>query len=150
MCGRYQVDTNRESLEKRYGVELASFKSNYNVAPSQTMPVIREDTVEMKQWGLPLKFGDKVFKKLINVRQESLGKPWAKRYIKSQRCLIPSTGFYEWKQDGKTKTPFYIGMPEHELFSFAGVYEEGEYAIITTHANADMKKVHEQIGRAHV
>lgn len=146
MCGRYQVDTNRESLEKRYGVELSSsFKSNYNVAPSQRMPVIREDAAEIKEWGLPLKFGDKVFKKLINVRDDSLKKPWAKRYLKGQRCLIPSTGFYEWKRSGASKTPYYIGLPDHSLFSFAGVFDEDTYAIITTNANKDMKKVHDRM-----
>lgn len=146
MCGRYQVDTNKDALEKRYGIEFsASFKSNYNVSPSQHMPVVKEDTIELKQWGLPLKFGDKVFKKLINVRADSLQKPWAKRYIRSQRCLIPSTGFYEWQRNGTSKTPYYIGQPDHDIFSFAGIYDEDTYAIITTDANKEMQQVHDRM-----
>lgn len=75
-----------------------------------------------------------------------------------QRCLVLSSGFYEWRhhkaQAAKKDTayPYYITLPNHSYFFMAGIYqpwidqETGEaihtFAIITTKANTLMEQVH--------
>ncbi len=146
MCGRYQIDADNKTIGQYYGKSYtASFKAHYNIAPSQQMPIVTEDHIEEKKWGLPLTFGEKIFKKLINVRDDSLQKPWAKRFLQTGRCLIPATGFYEWKQTKDHKIPYYVGLPGHNLFSFAGICDEEGYAIITPGANKQMKEVHDRM-----
>ena len=74
--------------------------------------------------------------------------------IKSRRCIVPLTSFYEWRWNdpkGNSKTKFQIGLKE-EIFSLAGIYdswldkETGEnlntFAVITTEANPMMAKIH--------
>jgi putative SOS response-associated peptidase YedK len=42
----------------------------------------------------------------------------------SRRCIIPATGYFEWFAAGKSSTPIYIQPEGHELFAFAGLWEE--------------------------
>ncbi len=79
-------------------------------------------------------------------------KPYFKSSILTRRCLIPVTGFFEWKREGTKKTPYRFHM-EGEIFSLGGLYtvvadkngiEMPHYAIITTAANAIMEDVHDR------
>jgi putative SOS response-associated peptidase YedK len=91
----------------------------------------------------------------INARIESiLTKPSFRKPIRSQRCLIPATGFYEWRKEGAGKTPFYIHRKDGELFAFAGIFDEWHvggtdalktFAIITTSPNDFMAQVHNRM-----
>lgn len=146
MCGRFQIDTNKEEIEKHYGIKLStSFKPRYNIAPSQKIQIVTDDKIEEMKWGLPLKFGKKVVRNLINIRDDSLSKGWAKQYL-MKRCLVPTTGYYEWKKTNKEKIPYYFGMSNHEIFSFAGLYDdEGNFGIITTDANNQAANVHDRM-----
>jgi len=156
MCGRYTLHTTDE-LEDRYRVEVSdAIRANYNVAPSQTMPVITEDGLHMMRWGLIPKWAkdEKIGYKLINARSETVfEKPMWKGIIKQRRCLIPANGFYEWQKNGKEKQPFYIHLPDDSVFSFAGLWETWEhdgkswetYSILTTTPNNEMESIHDRM-----
>ena len=59
--------------------------------------------------------------KAINARAEKVAdKPRFRAAIKSRRCLIPASGYYEWMHKGKAKQPYFI-HPPHGLFAFAGL-----------------------------
>jgi putative SOS response-associated peptidase YedK len=61
---------------------------------------------------------------IINARAETISqRPSFRHLLKSNRCLVPATGFFEWKKDGHRKTPFYIRMRDSRLFAFAGLYD---------------------------
>jgi putative SOS response-associated peptidase YedK len=48
-------------------------------------------------------------KSLINLRDDTvIEKSWVKRYIEQQRCLVPATGFFEWKATNDGKLPYRI------------------------------------------
>ena len=75
-----------------------------------------------------------------------------------RRCLVLSSGFYEWqhyKPEGSKKDiayPYFINLPTQDYFFMAGIYQPwvdkttGEtidsFSIITTKANALMAAVH--------
>lgn len=72
-----------------------------------------------------------------------------------QRCLIPVTGFFEWRwldEKGTLKIPYYITFRDKQLRSMAGLYarwkenESGEYyysyTVLTTEANSILEYVH--------
>lgn len=75
-----------------------------------------------------------------------------------KRCLVPSSGFYEWrhvKPEGakkETAFPYFIYQPDQPVFYMAGIWQEwtdrdtGEhlvsFAIVTTAANSLMSQVH--------
>jgi putative SOS response-associated peptidase YedK len=160
MCGRYVIKTPPELLRQTFGyAEQPNFPPRYNVAPTQPIPVVRIDngrrSFALVRWGLiPAWVQDpRGFSLLINARAESaLDKPAFRNAIRRRRCLIPADGFYEWKQDGARKRPFYAAAKS--LVAFAGLWEpwmgpngeEMETAcIITTTANRTLRPLHDRM-----
>jgi putative SOS response-associated peptidase YedK len=162
MCGRYTLAGKMVDLEKHYRAKLQGEArgNSYNIAPSQQSPVILNifpDQIRYETWGL-VPFWTKPDEKprmLINTRADSLlTKPGFKRYLKNKRCLVPASGFYEWKNDADGKQPWLIRLASREFFSFAGIWEEyankeGEliytFSIITTGPNRLMREIHDRM-----
>ena len=60
--------------------------------------------------------------KPINARAEGIAsKPMFRGALRHGRCLIPASGFYEWKGLGKTKVPHFIRPAGGGIFVFAGI-----------------------------
>ncbi|MDH5181481.1 MAG: SOS response-associated peptidase, partial [Gammaproteobacteria bacterium] len=79
-------------------------------------------------------------------------KPAYRDAFRKRRCLIPTTGFYEWHETAHGKQPYFIGGREKQLFAFAGLWEywEGEhtlnsFTIVTTIANKMIASIHERM-----
>ena len=166
MCGRYVLKTTLQELQQKYGaVPEGTFtiEENYNVAPSLHMPVIVQQGDQRKidkyRWGL-IPFWAKEINSgysMINARAESLEqkKSYA-RPFKSKRCVVPVSGFYEWKKSNGEKIPHYITQNSSDLMNVAGLYEEwkpkkqGEspinsFTIITTDANDPVSELHDRM-----
>jgi putative SOS response-associated peptidase YedK len=164
MCGRYALYDTKD-IDSRFNLPRQTkfvSQNNYNVAPRQWLPVIFVDEeagriAEPMQWGfIPpwAKDPSKTFRP-INTKSETAfeSKLW-KGAIAHHRCLVPSRGFYEWKQVGDKKIPYFIHLTDQELFAFAGVYSiwndvEGRplytFSILTTTANKDMEPIHDRM-----
>jgi putative SOS response-associated peptidase YedK len=91
--------------------------------------------------------------KTLNARAETVfEKPAFSSPITNKRCLVPSTGFFEWLSAGKKKYPHFVFLPSNEIFSMGGIWEEwvdkstGEvmktFSILTTEANPLMQRIH--------
>ena len=162
MCGRYSFSHSKEKIEKRFSLKLdKSWKPRYNVAPTQEMPVITNKNPKefsFFQWGFIPSWSTNptVGTNMINARAEGIfTKAPFKQAIKSQRCLIPADGFFEWKKEGKAKVPYRITLNSDEAFVFAGIWDSWEnpdtedivntFSIITTQANSLMKELHERM-----
>lgn len=159
MCGRYTFDKAGE-LEDYYGLKYednTDLKPNYNVAPTQTMPVVRmEDSrpkLELMRWGIPRFIGPGKVKDVFNTRADKAFWSW-KKMTMTQRVLIPATGFYEWKMQAGGKQPYFIHPKDQPLFSFAGIWntwkdddghEVHAYSIITTDPNEEMLDIHNRM-----
>ncbi|OAI52405.1 hypothetical protein AYO47_06210 [Planctomyces sp. SCGC AG-212-M04] len=136
-----------------------TFRERFNISPTQTVVAIRQENGERvpvnMRWGLvpswakDLKSGPP----LINARGETVAeKPAFRSAFKKRRCLIPATGFYEWKTEGKQKCPFNIHLPDDIPFAFAGLWEcwrgGGEplesCTILTTAASEQMMRIHDR------
>lgn len=163
MCGRFCLAYPRASLIDWYhATTMPSIESRYNIAPTTDIVVIRNSATgragSMMRWGLiPHWVKDpKKLPLLFNARAESLAvKPLYKNAFRRQRCLIPASGFYEWKHlsEGKSKQPFYVSARDGNPLSFAGIWDtatvaEGKVdscAIITTSSNALMRSIHDRM-----
>lgn len=91
--------------------------------------------------------------KTLNARIETCHeKASFKHLVGTKRCLVPSTGFFEWQTNGKLKKPYFIRSKDHAIFSIAGLYDnwldpntgafEQTFTILTTTANALMAEIH--------
>jgi putative SOS response-associated peptidase YedK len=165
MCGRYtQMRTWAELLDL-YGIaeslSPSNFPARYNIAPTQAVPVVRqqqgsgERELVTLRWGLVPSWAKDIAigARMINARAETLAdKPSFRAAFKERRCLIVADGFYEWQARPKgPKQPWFITVEDARPFAFAGLWEEWWDAgstlietctIVTTEANAALRPIH--------
>ncbi|MGD8379147.1 MAG: SOS response-associated peptidase [Gammaproteobacteria bacterium] len=161
MCGRYAYFAPPDQIARAFGLaDVPDFPPHYNVAPTQDAPVIR-DIGEGRQchllhWGL-IPFWAKdasVGNRMINARAETVSdKPAFRRAFRHRRCLVPASGFYEWRAEPGGKQPWFITLPDGEPMAFAGLWERWDgadgtvdsFTILTTDANPAMRAIHERM-----
>ena len=164
MCGRFAQAVKHNQLKKLMD-ELAiknrdeQIEINYNVAPTQPVAAFiykgKERFLTFFRWGLIPSWSKEPSTQfsMINVRAETiLDKPTFKNGLLRRRCLIPATGFYEWRKSDKQ--PFFIHARDDEPLHLAGITEywtgaDGSYiqscAIITTSPNKVMEPIHDRM-----
>ena len=153
MCGRYGAST-VEQIANRFKIEIRTteYRSGLEVFPSQSVPVIMQETglvLDSMKWGMFPSWSKSL---LINARRENLltSKFW-KPSIQNRRCLVPASAFFEWQTLNGKKTKWKIALKGSDLFCFAGIYdtvrdknnnEIVSFAILTEPANPLMKHIH--------
>lgn len=164
MCGRFSLHQTPASLQKWYqAISMSNFESRYNITPTQQIVTIRNSnegrTGSLMRWGLIPSWAKDVsaLPLLHNARGETIGdKPMFRTGFRRKRCLIPASGFYEWKavRDQKSKQPFYVSAKDGAPFSFAGIWESTRVngnetidtcTIITTSANEMLTPIHHRM-----
>ena len=135
MCGRYQLKTEARRLAELFhalhveGAEL--LVPRYNIAPGTPVLIVRDTPtgrrIEHVRWGLVPGWAEdpKIGYRMINARSETAAtKPGFRGAMKYRRCIIPVSGFYEWKKlDSKTKQPHHITLEGVDAFGLAGLWE---------------------------
>jgi putative SOS response-associated peptidase YedK len=164
MCGRFTLTGGLNRILKILGLQhLTRFASRFNIAPGQPVLCFYSDidtgqyAYDHYLWGLIPSFikEPSAGRSPINARAETVPvKPSFKNAFKYRRCIIPATGFYEWKSSGKEKQPWYFTNEAGGNFYFAGLWEvwhgpDGEQlntcAIITVPANEKIKFIHHRM-----
>jgi putative SOS response-associated peptidase YedK len=159
MCGAFSIIHPFRELGRRFNAgynEVLEVHDlpRYNARPTQILPMVvnqnSSNLLEMSQWGLTPSFMEG--KVLFNTRADSLAtKVYFKRLYRTNRCLIPSDGFYEWATIENKKQPFRFSLKTKEIFAFAGIYTKNEktkelnFSIITTEPNKLIAKVHNRM-----
>ncbi|WP_339863931.1 SOS response-associated peptidase [Paremcibacter congregatus] len=174
MCGRYTLSS--DAYLKFMG--LLGLKtddqvpSRFNIAPMQPVAVIRvkgsdQDQVmlpdtplpgkemALMQWGLVPSWAKEmsVGRPLINARSETIAdKPSFRSSFRRRKCLVPASGFYEWKRGGASPVPYHVSLPGQQPFAFAAIWEvwmgpHGDdwwetVCLVTKPAIPSMKPVH--------
>lgn len=155
MCGRFALHHPQDEIHERFNVERPIFlqEARYNVAPTQTIAVVTptRELVGMR-WGLVPRWS-KDGKPFLNARGETLAeKPSFRDALRKRRVLVPMSGFYEWRTDGKLKVPLHIRLTGGALFAVAGVWEPPAtpdamptVALVTVAANERVRTVHDRM-----
>jgi putative SOS response-associated peptidase YedK len=182
MCGRYASSRSPGDLVLEFEVdendledEGAGEPARFNVAPTDTVPVVLERTtvrhLRPLTWGLvPSWSKDRTGgARMINARAETLlEKPAYRKAALARRCLVPADGWYEWQvspseRDAKgkpRKQPFFIHPADGTGLGFAGIYEFWRdrtqdsddprawlvtFAVITTAAEPGLDVIHDRM-----
>jgi putative SOS response-associated peptidase YedK len=115
------------------------------------------NTIVPMRWGLLPRWAkdERTGQHTTNARAETLAeKPMFRGLLKNYRCLVPASGFYEWKKNGQRKVPYYFRPRESRYCAFAGLYDlwrdpqgldHATYTIITTGANELVAPVHDRM-----
>lgn len=172
MCGRYTLRKGLSDIAEKLadvaltldGGEADYDEARFNIAPTQSCVVIRNSfeknttlaAVRMR-WGLVPSWSKATGSQslLINARSETVSeKPSFRAAYKRRRCLVPADGFYEWKNQRGSKTPYHFGVGDQELFFMAGIWENwvseendqiDSFTILTTFANSLMAGYHDRM-----
>ena len=157
MCGRFALESSARQLADYFGMQTPEvYISRYNIAP--TTPVLARTEKELTyfSWGLVPSWAKdvKIGYKMFNARAETVAeKPSFRNAFKRRRCLVPATGFYEWKAEAGGKQPYFCHL-DHQLFSFAGIWEHWQdamgnefftCAILTMDAQGAMRTIHDRM-----
>ena len=166
MCARFAYRMSAGELAAWFGISVGSeFSPRYNVAPSQRVPVIRRGSAGPElawlRWGLVPRWarpGSSAAKPgFINARSETVAeKPAFRDAFQKRRCLIPTSGFYEWQSIAGRKQPHWFEPAVSEPIAFAALWEPANPAIepaasldtvtiLTVPANADVQPVHDRM-----
>ncbi len=161
MCGRYSLHANPEVVALLFGLsQVPAYQPRYNIAPASQILIVRDNeaaaAVAMHathvRWGLVPRWAKdpSIGAKMNNARAETVAeKPSFREAYRKRRCLIPVSGYYEWKLENGLKQPYYIYPSGGALFAFAGLWEQWQdlqtCAVITTEANEKMAAVHERM-----
>lgn len=155
MCRRYSLffddEYNRDISEiiklikSKYGqIDVKSGE----IFPTNTAPVLVEQNSSVTpvpyKWGFP-NFRNKGV--IINARAETAEeKKTFKDSLLNRRCVIPSTGFYEWD---KSKQKYLFNLPESRILYMAGLYnffkDEPRFIILTISANSSVSTIHHRM-----
>lgn len=140
--------------------DAPELEPRYNIAPSTDIEAVflgeEGRRIGTFRWGLVPSWMKEIPKApMINARSETAAeKPMFRSAIRHRRCLIPATGFFEWRTLGGVKVPYNIGLETGGLFGMGGIWESwsgpnGEEmdscAILTTSPNEVMQVLHDRM-----
>jgi putative SOS response-associated peptidase YedK len=170
MCGRFSQEAELSEIKLELKVEqlelFREFRPLYNIAPSygpgveQAFVVRSRDgkrTLRLGRWWMIPHFWSKPLKALpaaFNARAEDLEqRPFWRGAFHQFRCLVPATGWREFKPEGKKKQPYQFRL-ERRVFAFAGLWSrwtspDGElidsFAVVTTAPNETAARYHDRM-----
>ncbi len=154
-----QEVANRFNAQSEINFEPIFYASGFSYPLWPLITSEEPDKLRMYRWGLIPHWvkeesqAKEIRTMTLNAKSETVfEKPSFKFSIRKKRCLIPSTGFFEWQDFNKKKYPYFIRLKEMEIFAFAGIYTSwtdktsGEivhtFSILTTEANPLMASIH--------
>ena len=162
MCGRFAQTTPSSDLVRIFqlvmGIEVTP---RFNIAPTQNILVIRGATegrqAQHCRWGLVPRWAEDMNtgRNMFNAHAESI---FQKRSFaqpaRQQRCIVPASGFYEWRDTPAGKVPVLFTPTDGPFFRLAGLWSawadnQGNLTytatILTTSANDTMAPFHHRM-----
>ena len=167
MCGRVRLSSDVSEIKLVFSIPphrpTPNFPPSWNVAPTDSLPVVRHDTnagersLDLLRWGLVPFWAKDLNVGFANINAKAEGiesKPAFREAFQRRRCLVPVDSFFEWKKSGTGKQPYAIALADHGLMALAGLWENwrspaGEwirsFAIITTEPNELCAELHNRM-----
>ncbi|MBE7003042.1 MAG: SOS response-associated peptidase [Ruminococcaceae bacterium] len=154
MCGRYQFSAEQadevlqiiQEVQDKVGAKAAAAIPRGEITPGCKMPVLvaSEDGAapELMVWGFRMPRST-----IINAKAETaLEKPTFAESVRCCRCVVPSTGFYEWDGD---KRKYHFTLPGSQVLWMAGLFDMRSgvpcFVILTTAANESLREIHDRM-----
>ena len=170
MCYHTSVKTTAAQLRAIYNnkpfenEELVKAYYHANGFAHPDLPIVTKDEIKLSKWGfIPFWAKDeasakKLWNSTLNAKSETVFDLASfKTSIVNKRCIVPVTGFFEWKHVEKEKVPYYIHPKEHPYFHLGGIYSVWKdkvtnttlhtFSILTTEANVFMADIHNSAKR---
>jgi putative SOS response-associated peptidase YedK len=145
------------------GMPTPNFPPSWNVAPTDSLPVVRTErkagqrSLDMLRWGLIPYWARDIKVGFANIHAKAEGiasKPAFRKAFERRRCLVPVDNFYEWRKTATGKQPYALALADRGIMALAGLWENwhspaGEwvrsFAIITTTPNELCAEMHNRM-----
>jgi len=153
MCGRINVTDNPilQMLFEHLGIKL-TIETNEDLRPSQTITTLANFDGELSQlntvWGIKPSWAKKL---LINAQAETVAeKPTFKKSFAERRCLVPCSGWYEWRSEGGPRKQKYFFQYRDDIpMLMAGIWfntdSGAQLVTLTTKANDQCAAIHDRM-----
>ncbi len=171
MCGRFGLFAELDALAEQFNFDPSIMRDIYsprwNIPPTVPVLTVRrssdkrtagENTAGLLRWGMTGARGSQAGRSsrtLFNARGETVHTlPSFRDAFATRRCLIPASGFYEWRKDSSgIRTPEWFRRNDGTPIAFAGIWSReltpdgyiDACAIITCAANNLVSGVHHRM-----
>lgn len=158
MCGRYAINASGQQIADTFELTVpGELERRYNVAPGQVAPVVRADlgarVLEPLLWGFSGTSGPG--RTILNARIETAAeRPSFREALAQRRCLVPATGFYEWRRQASGRAPYHLQVVGSPLFAMAGLWgrwpqanaePRQAFVVLTTAPNELVASIHDRM-----
>lgn len=148
MCGAFGFTSTNIFIERFEIKNKIEARKMYNIRPSMKALTVTKNSpnhAEYRTFGIKAPWKDTQL--LINAKSETAATLRTfKTMFREQRCIIPADFFFEWKRNpDKTKTPYLFKRNIDKCFSFAGLYNNDGFVILTTRPSDLMKPIHNRM-----
>ena len=151
-----------ESIAVESDIQLPTVFNGREIVPANTELIVIQGSAVMGKWGFPKWKGSGV---IFNARSETaLEKAMFKKPLLTQRCVIPSKGFFEWgtvngelskaSRSTKKKDKYLLRREAEQVLLMAGmasIFRDPlgrdylAYVILTTNANESVAPIHDRM-----
>ena len=163
MCGRFAIRQSNETLAEVFQAEPTNTLSNlpnYNVCPTDTVPVVASIAHTRRLGAMRWGFVPQWYRNptdgplIINARAETIAqKPSFAEAVRRRRCIVPMTGYFEWRIDGEQRIPYFTHNADGTILAVAGIWQHWRNghqslvtcAIVTVESNATMRHLHHRM-----
>jgi len=165
MCGRFTQSFTWAELVALYRLTQSArnLQPRYNIAPATMIEVVRlrheAPELVLMRWGLIPGWWNKTAREVpstFNARAETVAeKPMFRSAFKRTRCIVPASGYYEWRPTEGGKQPYFISAADGDVLSIAGLWDEWKdpetsekilsCTMIVTNANDFTRAIHDRM-----
>ncbi|RRO15182.1 SOS response-associated peptidase [Saccharopolyspora rhizosphaerae] len=166
MCGRYAVRQDPAALAQEFAAADrtgGATGADFNITPTKTVPIVvqrgAERSVRPVRWGLVPTWAEEADggPPMINARAETITtKPAFSESARRRRCLMPATGWYEWKPGDARRQPHLCRRRDGRSLAMAAVFSAWwdpksirqplvTCAVVTTAAAGELAEVHHRM-----
>lgn len=136
----FVLDTNKELKKK-------------NIAPNDEVLILtpEKDGIHIKDYIWGIQFDKNAKSPLIfNSRIETIKeKPYWRKLFSQNRCILPATAFYEWKEINKVKIPHRISLKNNNTIFIGAIFtklgDSFHTSMITTKPNEEILRIHNRM-----
>jgi putative SOS response-associated peptidase YedK len=145
MCSRYEISATAREIMKALSLKSPPPLANMLVIrPTDVALIVMEgNTAVLQPWGLNV---DWTKQPMINARSETLTEKPTFRGLLEQRCLIPVSAYFEWREleDG-SKRKNTITASDTSVMTMAGLTDGTRFTMITCDPSPAIAHIHNRM-----
>jgi putative SOS response-associated peptidase YedK len=130
MCGRFTRNYTWAQIHAMYSLTspASNLQPRFNICPTDTVDAVVNHELVPMRWGLVPSWWSKPLKEMkvatFNARAETVAeKPMFRDAFKNSRCLMPASGYYEWRATPDGKQPYYFTRRDGQVMTIAGIHD---------------------------